>query len=177
MFAPSKLLRACGDYAEFAFQYAKLKGRQTKRRGKQRLQKNEGSSTNVINTLAANVDAEFNASLTRALLDKHFGLVLPSLPKGHLCPPVPNRFHYVLWMKQLWKEAFNSSDYFEPPADENDKEPLSSHPCYRGLDIGTGASAIYPLLLSKTEFSTHEDESRSKWKFLGTDIDPQSSID
>ena len=164
------------SYAEFASQYAKLKDRQTKRRGKQqRLQKNEGSS-NVINTLAANVDAEFNASLTRALLDKHFGLALPSLPKGHLCPPVPNRFHYVLWMKQLWKEAFNSSDYFEPPADESDNEPLSSHPCYRGLDIGTGASAIYPLLLSKTEFSTctHEDESRSKWEFLGTDIDPQS---
>ena len=71
------------SYAEFASQYAKLKDRQTKRRGKQRqqcLQKNEGSSS-VINTLAANVDAEFNASLTRALLDKHFGLVLPSLPR------------------------------------------------------------------------------------------------
>ena len=49
------------------------------------------------------------------------------------------------------------------------------------MDIGTGVSAIYPLLLTTNLFvddttnseATHENEPPSKqWKFLATDIDP-----
>jgi hypothetical protein len=40
---------------------------------------------------------EFQLALTRAILDFHFRLEMPSLPAGRLCPPVPNRWVYR-WM-------------------------------------------------------------------------------
>ena len=96
------------------------------------------------------VDHAFNVALTRALLDKHFKLTMPCLPEGHLCPPIPNRLNYVLWIKRLLKETIC-------------KEGLH----YRGMDLGTGASAIYPLLITT-------DDCSSKWKIIGTDIDEKS---
>ena len=50
-----------------------------------------------------------------------------SLPERNLCPPVPNRLAYVRWILSLL--ALEQTD-----------KPTT------GLDIGTGASIIYPLL-------------------------------
>jgi 23S rRNA A1618 N6-methylase RlmF len=110
---------------------------------------------------SSHVNYRFNASLTRAILDKEFGLKMPSMPEENLVPPVPNRFNYVLWIKQLIHES-SSKEYFRL----NDNDSL----VHRGLDLGTGCSAIYPMLLSTKHFS----DQYSSWRFLGTDIDPKS---
>lgn len=82
--------------------------------------------------------------LTITLLRRDFGLKM-QLPDNRLCPPVPNRLSYVVWIKSLIE-------------DEGDEPAV-------GLDIGTGASCIYPLLACA---------QRPKWRFLATDIDTES---
>lgn len=108
--------------------------------------------------------------LTKTLLHHDFGLKI-DLPDNRLCPPVsrggrssswphavlcgsiltcerqvPNRHNYILWLKDL----LDSTSYNEPGA------RLS------GLDIGTGASCIYPLLAC----------AQRPWSLIATDIDP-----
>jgi 23S rRNA (adenine1618-N6)-methyltransferase len=80
--------------------------------------------------------------LTTTLLRRDFGLNM-ELPDDRLCPPVPNRLSYVVWIKSLI---------------ESDGPAV-------GLDIGTGASCIYPLLACV---------QRPHWRFLATDIDAKS---
>ncbi|PSS05184.1 hypothetical protein BD289DRAFT_358234 [Coniella lustricola] len=85
--------------------------------------------------------------LTKTLLEADFGLKI-ELPDDRLCPPVPNRHNYILWLKSL----LDSSSYNDPGG------KLS------GLDIGTGASCIYPLLGC----------AQRPWSFIATDIDEES---
>ncbi|KAK1714435.1 hypothetical protein BDP67DRAFT_514070 [Colletotrichum lupini] len=85
--------------------------------------------------------------LTKTLLKADFGLYI-ELPDDRLCPPVPNRHNYLLWLKTL----LDSTTYGDP-----DQKIL-------GLDIGTGASCIYPLLGC----------TQRKWSFFATDIDSKS---
>ncbi|KAM7184850.1 putative DUF890 domain containing protein [Rhypophila sp. PSN 637] len=85
--------------------------------------------------------------LTRTLLKQDFGLQI-ELPDDRLCPPVPNRHNYILWLKML----LDTSSYREPGGK------------LRGLDIGTGASCIYPLL----------GTAQRPWCFIATDIDEKS---
>ncbi|TLS27279.1 hypothetical protein PpBr36_04004 [Pyricularia pennisetigena] len=56
--------------------------------------------------------------LTKSSLRLHFGLRM-ELPDDRLCPPVPNRHNYILWLKDL----LDSSSY-SPPGDV-DKKSLS----------------------------------------------------
>ncbi|KAK4171446.1 hypothetical protein QBC36DRAFT_295351 [Triangularia setosa] len=86
--------------------------------------------------------------LTKTLLSLDFNLKL-ELPDDRLCPPVPNRHNYIRWLKEL----MDTSSY-EPPG-----RPIC------GLDIGTGASCIYPLLGTT---------QRPSWSFVATDIDKKS---
>ncbi|KAG5913814.1 hypothetical protein E4U53_004764, partial [Claviceps sorghi] len=67
--------------------------------------------------------------LTKTLLRLDFGIKI-HLPDDRLCPPVPNRHNYILWLKDL----LDTSSYDGPGQKRT------------GLDIGTGASCIYPLL-------------------------------
>ncbi|KAJ7031987.1 S-adenosyl-L-methionine dependent methyltransferase [Mycena alexandri] len=103
--------------------------------------------------------------LTEALLHRDFGISL-DLPLNRLCPPVssineplpkckirmhikvPNRLNYILWIEDLLR-ATNF---------------IGSNPI-QGLDIGTGASAIYPLLSCKLN---------PTWAFVATDVDELS---
>ncbi|CAK7262668.1 hypothetical protein SEPCBS119000_000091 [Sporothrix epigloea] len=86
--------------------------------------------------------------LTQSLLRRDFGLKV-DLPPDRLCPPVPNRVSYVLWVTELVGTTRGGST----------PEQVV------GLDIGTGASCIYPLLACTISPS---------WRFLATDIDADS---
>ncbi|RSL85768.1 hypothetical protein CEP51_003138 [Fusarium floridanum] len=85
--------------------------------------------------------------LTKTLLGLDFGLEI-ELPDDRLCPPVTNRHNYVLWLKGL----LDSTSYEKPGSK------------LVGLDIGTGASCIYPLLGC----------AQRPWEFIATDIDEKS---
>ncbi|KAF4447097.1 23S rRNA (-N6)-methyltransferase [Fusarium austroafricanum] len=85
--------------------------------------------------------------LTKTLLKLDFGLQL-ELPEDRLCPPVTNRHNYILWLKGL----LDSSSY-----EKKGRKVV-------GLDIGTGASCIYPLMGCMER----------DWEFIATDIDPKS---
>jgi 23S rRNA A1618 N6-methylase RlmF len=65
-----------------------------------------------------------------------------------LCPPLANRLNYLHWVEDLLALGTN---------------PRQS---VRGIDIGTGASCIYPLLGT----SLHKN-----WSFLATEIDQASA--
>ncbi|KAF5585479.1 23S rRNA (-N6)-methyltransferase [Fusarium pseudoanthophilum] len=86
-------------------------------------------------------DPECVMQLTKSLLKLDFGLKL-ELPDDRLCPPVLNRHNYLLWLKDL----LDSTSY-----EKQDRQIV-------GLDIGTGASCIYPLM-----GCTERD-----WEFIAT---------
>jgi 23S rRNA A1618 N6-methylase RlmF len=150
--AHSNFVELAESCPEFKAEWIKLKNRQ---------RHNSSICTTGTSSFASNVDFDFNVALSRAILKHNFQLDLKCMPKGFLCPPIPNRFNYVLWIKELLKESSGeeSGKYFQE----------SRSLVRRGLDLGTGSSCIYPLLLSGKEFN--EDKG---WKFLGTDIDPFS---
>jgi len=68
--------------------------------------------------------------LNQALITHHYSVKDWSVPKGHLCPPVPGRADYIHYIADLLSEDG------EPPVGTSIK----------GLDIGTGTSCIYPIL-------------------------------
>ncbi|MCK5815177.1 MAG: 23S rRNA (adenine(1618)-N(6))-methyltransferase RlmF [Flavobacteriaceae bacterium] len=84
-------------------------------------------------------------SLNTELLKMDYGIDSWDFSDENLCPPIPGRVDYIHHLNDL----LNSSSL------ENDISIL---------DIGTGATCIYPLLGNKTY----------NWKFVGTDIDTDS---
>ncbi|KAH9889026.1 hypothetical protein C8Q73DRAFT_709419 [Cubamyces lactineus] len=89
--------------------------------------------------------------LTEAILFRDFALKV-TLPPGRLCPPVPNRLNYILWLEDVMETISLALE--EPP-----------NRTIRGLDVGTGASAIYPLLGCRTH---------ANWSFTATELDEVS---
>ncbi|MBT9247685.1 23S rRNA (adenine(1618)-N(6))-methyltransferase RlmF (plasmid) [Gemmobacter fulvus] len=88
--------------------------------------------------------------LNRALLMTHYELDFWEIPASYLCPPIPGRVDYIHYLADLLAES-------------NDQEiPHGSG--IKALDIGTGASLVYPLT------GQHE----YGWDFTGVDIDPVS---
>ncbi len=75
--------------------------------------------------------------LNKALLKHHHGIKYWNFPDENLCPPIPGRADYIHHLRDLIQK-------------DNTKV----------LDIGTGATCIYPLL----------GVSEYKWDFVGTDI-------
>lgn len=81
--------------------------------------------------------------LNKALLRYHYGISFWEFPDENLCPPIPGRVDYIHHLKDL----------------------ISSKEA-KVLDIGTGATCIYPLL----GFSEYQ------WDFVATDVDRESLI-
>lgn len=87
--------------------------------------------------------------LNKALLKDAYDIVHWDIPEGFLCPPIPGRVDYIHYLADLLHSTF--------PGDIQHNE-------VNVLDIGTGASCIYPLLGNKSY----------GWRFVATDIDNQS---
>ncbi|KAI4662892.1 uncharacterized protein J4E79_004203 [Alternaria viburni] len=98
-------------------------------------------------------DPETAQTLSKAILKVDFGLQL-DVPCDRLCPPIPNRWNYVAWLQGL---IDSTSPHYSSKYDPNRQ--------VQGLDIGTGASAIYTLLCLR---------SRPSWSMCATDIDKKS---
>ncbi|WP_243286988.1 23S rRNA (adenine(1618)-N(6))-methyltransferase RlmF [Geothrix terrae] len=84
-------------------------------------------------------------ALNRALLLEAYGIRGWDLPPGALCPPIPGRADYLHHLADLLAEG----------------GPVPRGAAVRALDIGTGASLIYPLL-------GHREYG---WSFVGSDMD------
>ncbi len=83
--------------------------------------------------------------LNRSLLFSYYKVSFWDFPSDNLCPPVPGRVDYIHYLADLLKSVSIT---------ENIKV----------LDIGIGASCIYPIL-GNAEYG---------WDFTGTDIDNKS---
>jgi 23S rRNA (adenine1618-N6)-methyltransferase len=86
-------------------------------------------------------------ALNRALLADAYGIRGWDIPPGWLCPPVPGRADYL----------HHAADLLA--GESGGRVPRG--PGVRVLDVGTGASAIYPLI-------GHREYG---WSFVGTDVD------
>lgn len=78
--------------------------------------------------------------LNRAILKQFYGVVEWDIPPNYLCPPIPGRADYIHHIADLMPEGGSK----------------------RVLDIGIGASCVYPLIGNR-EYG---------WNFVGTDTDP-----
>ena len=88
--------------------------------------------------------------LNKALLNHYYGIKYWEFSDENLCPPIPGRADYIHHMADLLVE--NNSDTI-PTGDK-----------IVCLDVGIGASCIYPLI-GVTEYG---------WRFIGSDIDAKS---
>jgi 23S rRNA (adenine1618-N6)-methyltransferase len=80
--------------------------------------------------------------LNRALLISHYNVIFWEFPDVHLCPPIPGRVDYIHHIANLLSNSGINKNVSV-------------------LDIGTGASCIYPIL----------GVAEYHWSFIATDID------
>lgn len=104
----------------------------------------------VIVTANNNKSIDFSKAaavleLNKALLAEHYALVDYQLPRNYLIPPIPGRADYLWHINDLLIE----------------RGILKKGTKISGLDIGTGANSIYPILASQ-QFG---------WNMVGADID------
>ena len=119
------------------------------------------------NTLAAHMTQEFSIAITKALLHVHLNVGLINVPLHHLCPPVPNRYYYVHWIQTVLVPRLSNQQYFNSPLQHQEQQQQQQQIHCTGLDIGTGAVAIYPLLVC----ATHPHA-----RMWGTDVSSDSLI-
>jgi len=77
-------------------------------------------------------NSEAVKAINTALLFKYYNITFWDFPDDNLCPPIPGRVDYIHYLNDLLKSS-------------GIKKNISI------LDIGTGASCIYPLLGNKKE--------------------------
>ncbi len=82
-------------------------------------------------------------ALNKALLKAHYNISYWHFSDKNLCPPIPSRADYLHYLNDLFS---------------NKKKKRTI------LDIGTGATCIYPIL----------GNALFNWQFVGTDIDSNS---
>lgn len=90
--------------------------------------------------------------LNKALLHHYYDVKNWDFPDENLCPPIPGRADYIHYIA----DTLSENNFGKIPVGENVKI----------LDVGVGASCIYPII-GTTEY---------KWNFIGSDIS-QKSID
>lgn len=88
--------------------------------------------------------------LNKAILNHYYGIKYWEFPDENLCPPIPGRADYIHHIADL--------------LGENNFGNIPTGDKITCLDIGVGASCIYPII-GVTEYG---------WKFIGSDIDPKS---
>ena len=88
--------------------------------------------------------------LNTALLQWQCGLVHYHVPPGYLCPAVPGRLDYLLYLQDLLTASFQGK-----------KVPAAA---VQLLDIGCGANLIYSILAAKA----------LRWQAIGSDIDAKA---
>ncbi|XP_046680018.1 U6 small nuclear RNA (adenine-(43)-N(6))-methyltransferase-like [Homalodisca vitripennis] len=86
-------------------------------------------------------------ALTSTLLKEDFGLDV-EIPLNRLIPTLPLRLNYLLWIEDILAANRKTSDIV------------------KGIDIGCGASCVYPLLAAK----------HFQWQMLGTEVDEESVL-
>lgn len=89
-------------------------------------------------------------ALNTALLALQYAIREWGVPDGYLCPPIPGRADYIHHLADLLASGHGGA----PPRGDQ----------VRILDLGVGASVIYPIL-------GHREYG---WSFVGTDIDPDA---
>jgi 23S rRNA (adenine1618-N6)-methyltransferase len=104
----------------------------------------------VGNTSINFADSEAVKALNGAILKADYDIDNWNIPSGFLCPPIPGRADYIHYLSDLLTTS------------NKGKKVNSKH--VQGLDIGTGASCIYPLL----------GQREYQWQFIASDIDPKS---
>ncbi len=87
-------------------------------------------------------------TLNKAILLHHYGISNWNIPEGYLCPPIPGRADYI----------HHIADFLC----RNNYGKIPVGPQIKCLDIGMGASCIYPIIGNK-EYA---------WSFIASDIDP-----
>ena len=86
-------------------------------------------------------------ALNQALLRHFYGLTTWDIPPGYLCPPIPGRADYVHYLADLLAASNGGT--------------LPPGPAISVLDIGTGASCIYPIIGHRAY----------GWHFVGSEVD------
>ncbi|WP_299079566.1 23S rRNA (adenine(1618)-N(6))-methyltransferase RlmF [uncultured Paraglaciecola sp.] len=89
-------------------------------------------------------------ALNAALLAHYYKINFWDIPAGYLCPPIPGRADYVHYLADLLAQDNQAS--------------VTTAKSIKGLDIGTGANLIYPIIANRSY----------GWQMVGTDIDKVS---
>lgn len=89
-------------------------------------------------------------TLNKAILKHYYGIDNWDFPEKNLCPPIPGRADYIHHVADLLAQ--------------NNFGKNSSGNKINCLDIGTGASCIYPII-GATDYD---------WNFIGSDISQES---
>ena len=92
-------------------------------------------------------DAAAVRALNTALLADAYDIGSWDIPPGYLCPPVPGRADYLHHLADLLAEEHAGR--------------IPRGPAVRVLDVGVGASAIYPVI-------GHREYG---WSFVGSEVD------
>ncbi len=95
-------------------------------------------------------DAAAVRILNKSILNYYYKIEYWEFPEKNLTPPIPGRADYIHYMADLLSE------------DNFGVIPIGDK--ITCLDIGVGASCIYPII----------GVSEYNWKFIGSDIDPKS---
>ena len=82
--------------------------------------------------------------MTKSIINYYFNIKYYDIPKGFLIPPVPSRLNYLNLINELIKDIEEENVF--------------------GVDIGTGANIIYPIL----------GNSIYHWKFICSEINNES---